>query len=121
MMNVEAKLGSDGVLRIVEINPFRACGVVPLLSSLVFGFNVFDLAFAEVLKTVDPPLLDKEILVTYARNEGETSMDLAAPIVQSLGGGRSAVELTRIMHEETQHIFEIHDGRIYEILREDDN
>jgi hypothetical protein len=80
MFNIEAKLGADGILRIVEINPFRACGAAPLLSSYVFGRNVFELAFAEKLEAV-APTTSREVLICYARAEGETASELAAAIV----------------------------------------
>ena len=118
LMNIEAKLGADGVLRIVEINPFRACGVAPLLSSLVFGRNVFELAFADVLAPMAPEL-DKEVLVCYARAEGETAAGLAGPILKKMGGGRRAVEVRRLFHKEDFEWSAIHDGRLFDVVRDE--
>jgi hypothetical protein len=35
----------------------------------------------------------------------------------SIGGGRRAVELEVIFEETNKHIFEIHDGRIFDVLK----
>ncbi|GMH88100.1 hypothetical protein TrST_g6155 [Triparma strigata] len=123
MFNVEAKLGDDSILRIVEINPFRACGVAPLATSLIFNKNVFELAFAEKLDSeVSPPTnSDREIVVCLARKEGEKATDLLPPLLNNLreadGVGREAVELQVILEEKDKEVFEIHDGRIFELVK----
>ena len=122
LFNVEAKLGDDGILRIIEINPFRACGVAPLATSLVFGRNVFELAFAEKLSDVEEPEGEKEIVICLARKLGESANDVMEGVLGELEGKdgekRRAVELERILEEKDKEVFEIHDGRIFELIKE---
>jgi len=127
MFNVEAKLGSDSVLRCVEINPFRACGAGPLATSLVFGRNVFELAFADELDG-DFEVLgrgEREFVMCFARKEGETAADLLPPLLKDLRGKdgkeRSAVEMSTIFEERDRATIGIHDARIFELTKRDDN
>ena len=124
LFNIEAKLGEDGVLRIVEINPFRACGVAPLLASLVVGENVFEAVFEKVLGGGERMKgeSDREFVAAFARDEGETAEDLVRPIIEELvrgdGEERRAVEVSKFMQEEDGVTFGIHDGRIFELVKE---
>ena len=124
MFNVEAKLGSDGVLRCVEINPFRACGVAPIAASEILGRNVFELAFAGVVEEeVEVREGEKEIVAAFARKEGESAKDLLPPLLKDLfeqdGAERTAVEVSVLLEEKDKATFEIHDGRIFELKKRD--
>ena len=56
-----------------------------------------------------------------ARKEGEKATDLLPPLLNNLreadGVGREAVELQVILEEKDKEVFEIHDGRIFELVK----
>ena len=121
MFNVEAKHGVDGVLRIIEINPFRACGVAPLAASRIFGRNVFDLAFAPVLdEAVVVPEGDREVVAVFARERGQKAVELLPPILEAMarkdGKKRRGVELERMLEEEDFDTFAISEAVLFDIV-----
>lgn len=122
LINIEAKVdGATGKLQLVEINPFRWCGVAPAIVGAMRGDNLFrEVAFADDpaggAALSDHELAAKAVVSAYARKQGESAEGIASGV--ACARGRKLRKVRQLMREEDVQWCGIHDGAIFAVEEE---